>query len=98
MFDVGIIFVIFKLTMKANVKHHKITMFQKIITFFEKQSFGVCTYLADKLDMSISKIRLFFIYASFLAVGFPIVFYVLAAFVLDVRHYIKRIRLRIWDL
>lgn len=73
-------------------------MFQKIITFFEKQSFGVCTYLADKLDMSISKIRLFFIYASFLAVGFPIVFYVLAAFVLDVRHYIKKIRLRIWDL
>lgn len=73
-------------------------MFQKIITFFEKRSFGVCTYLAERLNMSISKIRLFFIYSSFLAVGFPIVFYVLAALILDVRHYIKRIRLRIWDV
>ena len=84
--------------MQADVKQNKITMFQKLITFFEKQSFGVCTYLADKLDMLISKIRLFFIYASFLAVGFPIVFYVLAAIVLDIRHYVKKIRLRIWDL
>jgi len=73
-------------------------MFQRIVTFFEKQSFGVCTYLADKLNISISKIRLFFIYSSFLAVGFPIIFYVLAALVLDVRHYIKKIRLRIWDV
>lgn len=73
-------------------------MFQKIITFFEKRSFGVCTYLAERLNMSISKIRLFFIYSSFLAVGFPIVFYILAALVLDVRHYVKRIRLRIWDV
>lgn len=73
-------------------------MFQRVVTFFEKQSFGVCTYLAERLNMSISKIRLFFIYSSFLAVGFPIVFYVLAALVLDVRRYIKKIRLRIWDV
>lgn len=72
-------------------------MFQSIVTYFEKQSFGVCTYLADKLNMSISKIRLFFIYSSFLAVGFPIIFYMMAVVVLDVRHYIKRIRMRIWD-
>jgi len=73
-------------------------MFQRIVTYFEKQSFGVCTYIAERLNISISKIRLFFIYSSFLAVGFPIVFYFLAALVLDVRHYIKRIRLRIWDV
>lgn len=73
-------------------------MFQRIITFFEKQSFGVCTYLAERFNISISKIRLFFIYSSFLAVGFPIVFYVLAALVLDIRHYIKKIRMSIWDV
>lgn len=73
-------------------------MYQKIITYFEKRSFGVCTYIADKFNISTSKIRLFFIYSSFLAVGFPIIFYVLAALVLDVRHYIKRIRLRVWDV
>jgi phage shock protein C len=73
-------------------------MFQKIITYFEKQSFGVCTFIAERLNMSISKIRLFFIYSSFLAVGFPIVFYVLAALVLDIRGYVKKIRVRIWDV
>ena len=73
-------------------------MFQQVVTFFEKQSFGVCTYLAERLGMSIGKIRLFFIYSSFLAVGFPIFFYMLAALVLDVRHYIKKIRLSVWDV
>jgi phage shock protein C len=73
-------------------------MYQRVITYFEKQSFGVCTYIAERFNISTSKIRLFFIYSSFLAVGFPIIFYVLAALVLDVRHYIKRIRLRIWDV
>ena len=73
-------------------------MFQRVVTYFEKQSFGVCTYFADKLNMSISKIRLFFIYSSFLAVGFPIIFYILAAIVLDVRNYVKKIKMRIWDV
>ncbi|MFP5079457.1 PspC domain-containing protein [Pedobacter sp. JCM 36344] len=73
-------------------------MFQKIVTYFEKQSFGVCTQLAERMNMSISKIRLFFIYSSFLAVGFPIIFYVLAALVLDVRRYVKKNRVRIWDV
>ncbi|WP_026898005.1 PspC domain-containing protein [Daejeonella oryzae] len=70
-------------------------MLQDLITFFEKKSFGVCTYLGERFNISISKIRLFFIYSSFLAVGFPLVFYFLAAFILDIRNYVKRIR--IWD-
>jgi len=73
-------------------------MFQSILTFFEKQSFGVSTYLANKLNMSTTKVRLFFIYASFLAVGFPILFYLLAAVVLDIRNYMKKGRLRVWDI
>lgn len=77
---------------------HRNNMFQKIITFFEKQSFGVSAYLANKLNMSTSKVRLFFIYSSFLAVGFPILFYLLAAIVLDIRNYIKRARLKVWDV
>ena len=73
-------------------------MFQKVVTFFEKQSFGVSTYLANKLNMSTAKVRLFFIYASFLAVGFPILIYLLAAVVLDIRNYMKKVRLKVWDI
>ena len=72
-------------------------MFQRIFTFFEQRSFGVSAYLANKLDMSTAKVRLFFIYSSFLAVGFPILFYILAAIVLDIRTYMKRVRLRVWE-
>jgi len=72
-------------------------MFQRIITYFEQQSFGVSAYLANKLNMSTAKVRLFFIYSSFLAVGFPILFYLLAAIVLDIRGYVKRIRLNVWE-
>lgn len=72
-------------------------MFQRIITYFEQRSFGVSTYLASKLNMSTAKVRLFFIYSSFLAVGFPILFYFLAAIVLDIRTYMKKMRMWIWE-
>lgn len=73
-------------------------MFQQIVTYFEQRSFGVSAYLANKLQMSTSKVRLFFIYSSFLAVGFPVIFYLLAAVVLDIRNYVKRRRLRVWEM
>lgn len=70
---------------------------EHIMIFFERRSFGVCTFLGERLGISISKIRLFFIYSSFLAVGFPIIFYFLAGIVLDFRNYVKRIRSTVRD-
>ena len=73
-------------------------MLQRIITFFERYSFGVCTYLGGRFNISIAKIRLFFIYSSFLAVGFPLIVYFFAGIVLDFRNYIKRSRTRAVDM
>ena len=73
-------------------------MLQRIITFFERHSFGVCTYLGERFHVSISKIRLFFIYSSFLAVGFPLIMYIFAGIVLDIRNYVKRSHTRDTDL
>jgi phage shock protein C len=73
-------------------------MLQRILTFFERYSFGVCTYLGEKFNVSIAKIRLFFIYSSFLAVGFPLIVYIFAGIVLDIRNYIKRVHTRVTDL
>jgi phage shock protein C len=73
-------------------------MLQQIITFFERYSFGVCTYLGERFNISIAKIRLFFIYSSFLAVGFPLIVYFFAGIVLDFRNYIKRSRTRAVDM
>jgi phage shock protein C len=73
-------------------------MLQRIITFFERYSFGVCTYLGERFNISIAKIRLFFIYSSFLAVGFPLIFYFFAGIVLDIRNFVKRARSRALDM
>ncbi|WP_442796257.1 PspC domain-containing protein [Pelobium manganitolerans] len=73
-------------------------MIDKVLLFFERYSFGVCTYLGEKFQISQAKIRLFFIYTSFLAAGFPLVFYFFAAVVLDIRHFIKRKRVQFWDI
>jgi len=72
-------------------------MLQRVLMCFERQSFGVCTYLGERFTMSTSKLRLFFIYATVMSVGFPLVFYFLAAFVLGFKNYVKRIRTTIWD-
>ena len=48
---------------------------ERIQRFFENQAFGVCTKLGEKLNISTSSIRLFFIYASFLTFGSPIIIY-----------------------
>ncbi|MDO3627903.1 PspC domain-containing protein [Mucilaginibacter sp. BT774] len=73
-------------------------MLQRIITFFERYSFGVCTYIGERFNISINKIRLFFIYSSFLAVGFPLIVYFFAGIVLDFRRYFKRKHSKVTDL
>lgn len=70
---------------------------KSLMIFLEQRSFGVCSYLGERLGISISKIRLFFIYTSFLAAGFPIIFYLLAGIVLDIRNYVKRRRNSVYD-
>ncbi len=84
--------------MVSELKFLNTKMFQRIVTFFEKRSFGVSTYLANCLNMSTAKVRLFFIYSSFLAVGFPVLFYITAAVLLDIRLYMKKVRLKVWDI
>ena len=65
---------------------------------FEKQAFGVCSYLGDKLSMRTSVIRLFFIYASFLTVGSPLILYMILAFLLKMKNYVRNRRTSVFDL
>ena len=69
---------------------------QRIQTFFEKYAFGVCTTLGEKLGIATSSIRLFFIYASFLTFGSPIIIYLSLAFMLNMRSHLRK-RSTIWD-
>jgi phage shock protein PspC (stress-responsive transcriptional regulator) len=56
--------------------------------FIEGQVFGVCSYLGDKMGIAPATIRKHFIYISLLTMGSPIIFYIFAAFWMNVRNYI----------
>jgi phage shock protein PspC (stress-responsive transcriptional regulator) len=73
-------------------------LIQEIKDFFEKRAFGVCTAIGEKLHMRSSVIRLFFIYASFLTVGSPLIIYMILAFWLKMKSYIHSRRTSVWDL
>jgi len=71
-------------------------MVKKIQLFFEGHAFGVCTFLGEKLGIASSSIRLFFIYASFLTLGSPVILYLGMAFILNMRAHLRK-RNTIWD-
>lgn len=71
-------------------------LIKRIQHFFEGHAFGVCTRLGEKLGIATSSIRLFFIYASFLTLGSPVIVYLALAFIMNIRRHLRR-RSTIWD-
>ncbi len=69
-----------------------------IKTLFEFFAFGVCDRLGDLLKIQSTKIRLFFIYTSFITLGSPLIIYLIMAFVLNLRKMIKGNRGSVWDM
>jgi phage shock protein PspC (stress-responsive transcriptional regulator) len=55
----------------------------------EKNTFGVCTFLAKKWGINESRVRIYFIYTTFLAFGSPVLFYLVTAFWLNIKKYFK---------
>jgi len=56
----------------------------------ERSAFGVCSYVGDKFGINSAKIRLYFIYTSFVTMGSPIIIYLILAFWLNIKKYIRR--------
>jgi len=71
---------------------------KKIQTLFENQAFGVCTFWGEKLGIATGSIRLFFIYASFLTFGSPLILYLGLAFLMNIHTHLRRKRSTIWDI
>lgn len=66
------------------------THLKRLQHFFQEHAFGVCSRLGEKLGIASSSIRLFFIYASFLTMGSPIILYLGLAFIMDMRKHLRR--------
>jgi phage shock protein PspC (stress-responsive transcriptional regulator) len=69
---------------------------KKIQNFFEAQTFGVCTRLGEKLSIPISSIRIFFIYASFLTFGSPLIIYLALYWIMNLRKHLRRRKNLLW--
>ena len=58
----------------------------------EWRAFGVCTALGEKLGISTSRIRMWFIYITFLTLGSPLIIYMVMAFWLHMKRYMLSAR------
>ncbi|MBN8821263.1 MULTISPECIES: PspC domain-containing protein [unclassified Spirosoma] len=71
----------------------------KIRYFIENQAFGVCARLGEKMNISASSIRLYFIYTSCLTLGSPVVLYLILAFWMEMNKHLRRhAHPTIWEL
>jgi len=72
---------------------------KKIREIVEMQAFGVCSAIGERLGVASSKIRMWFIYISFLTMGSPVIIYMILAFTRNIKNYIlaaRRNPLRNW--
>ncbi len=60
--------------------------------FIEWQAFGVCTAIGERMGIATSRIRMWFIYISFLTLGSPVVLYMITAFWMNMKRYILAAR------
>ena len=75
------------------------SIMEKIREFMELSAFGVCSKIGEKLGIASSRIRMWFIYISFLTFGSPVIIYMILAFWINIKNYIlagKRNPLRNW--
>jgi len=73
-------------------------MINRIRHFFEKRGFAVSSKLADKIGISATNVRLFFIYISFVTLGFWFGVYLTLAFLLRLKDMVYTKRSSVFDL
>lgn len=67
-------------------------------SLIEQTAYGVCTKIGEKMGLSTKRIRLFFVYSSFLTLGSPLIVYMILAFWMNMRNYAREKRTAVWDL
>ena len=63
----------------------------------ERSAFGVCQDIGERVGIRASKIRMYFIYTSFITFGSPLIIYLVMAFWMNIRRYITKAKGIIWD-
>ena len=64
-------------------------MLYRIKHLIETSAFGACAWMGEKMGIASSRVRLFFVYASFLALGSPVIIYMIIAFWVNLKNYLR---------
>jgi phage shock protein PspC (stress-responsive transcriptional regulator) len=64
--------------------------------FIEWNAFGVCSAIGNRMGIATSRIRQYFIYASLLTVGSPIIIYMVLAFLKNLKRYMTSAKRNPW--
>ena len=67
-------------------------------SLIEQTAYGVCTKIGERIGLSTRRIRVFFIYTSFLTLGSPVIIYMILAFWINMQNYVREKRTAVWDL
>ncbi|MBK7680476.1 MAG: PspC family transcriptional regulator [Chitinophagaceae bacterium] len=68
----------------------------KFKSFMEWNAFGVCSAIGNRVGISASKIRQYFMYTSLLTMGSPIIIYMVLAFWRNMRKYMWAAKRNPW--
>jgi len=60
--------------------------------FIEWKLFGVCRAIGEKMGISVTRIRTWFVYISFITMGSPLIVYFILAFWMNMKRYIMAVR------
>ncbi len=63
----------------------------------EKYAFGVCAYLGERMAIASSTVRKYFIYTTFIGMGSSVIIYLVVAFWMNIRRYVRPHRTSVWD-
>jgi len=63
----------------------------------ERQAFGVCSYVGDKIGIAASRVRIYFIYLSFVTLGSSFLLYLFAWFWMNIRQQLRKGSPIQWD-
>lgn len=71
---------------------------QKMHELCDTNLFGILSYTGERLGVASTRIRMFFIYISFLTFGSPVFIYLALGFLINLNRYIRnRRRNPVWD-
>lgn len=66
----------------------KIDVMKSAREIIEMHAFGVCSSIGEKMGIASTRIRMWFIYLSFMTFGSPLIMYMILAFWINIKNYI----------